>query len=377
MNASTGPDRHDPSAALRALQREYSPAPPGDDTPWQIVPLEGDGSERRYYRLRPPHSRSLIGVDARAGAGSGRMVNGRMVDENHSFMLIGRHLAARGIPVPRVLAATPDAALYLLDDLGNLTLAGHIAAGRRDPDRLYAAYEPVIDLLVMIQQRASPGFRTAWGYGGGRYDTRLVIDRELNYFLHAGAVETAGITISPRTHRTLQHEFRRLAAAVVRQSPQGILLRDFQSRNIMLHDCRHYVIDFQGARYGPLYYDLAAVLHDPYVDLPDELRGTLARRYLDLAARAGLLRARERQTFIPDWQRISFVRLLQVIGAICFLGRVKRRPGFIEHLPAAGRAAKRLAAEAALRRTAPTLCRLVEALPVTGPEAPPEVLRSQ
>ena len=38
------------------------------------------------------------------------------------------------------------------------------------------------------------------------------------------------------------------------------LLRDFQSRNVMLVDGEPYFIDFQGGRKGPVYYDVACFL---------------------------------------------------------------------------------------------------------------------
>ena len=54
--------------------------------------------------------------------------------------------------------------------------------------------------------------------------------------------------------------------------------RDFQSRNIMILGDRHYLIDFQGARKGPIQYDLASLLIDPYVELPDTIQ-TILRDY--------------------------------------------------------------------------------------------------
>jgi hypothetical protein len=371
MSASITPKQHhNPPRPLYELLHAYAPALGADRESWCITPLPGDGSDRGYYRCKHAASgRTLIGVDGRAKAAQTRKVHGHPLSENHSFMLIGRHLAAGGIPVPKVHVTTPDAACYLLDDLGDTTLATRVAACRGNAPVLASLYKPAIDLLVTIQLRASPGFRPMWCFAGGIYDTSLVINQELGYFLRAGAIDSFGLTVSPRIHRVLQREFRRLAAHVVRQAPRGIMLRDFQSRNLMLHVRRLFVIDFQGARRGPLHYDLAGLLHDPYVDLPAELRTALARRYRDAAVAAGLLSARQRQTFFRDWQQVSFVRLLQVVGALCFLGRVKRRPGFIEHLPAAIRTAKQLAAETALGRTAPTLCSLVATLPWRVPPA--------
>ena len=54
----------------------------------------------------------------------------------------------------------------------------------------------------------------------------------------------------------------------------------FQSRNIMIRNDEPFIIDFQSARIGPLQYDLASLLIDPYVNLSDEIQKTLFEIYL-------------------------------------------------------------------------------------------------
>ena len=75
--------------------------------------------------------------------------------------------------------------------------------------------------------------------------------------------------------------------------------RDYHSRNLMWHDDTLYVIDFQDARMGPDTYDLASLLRDSYVDLPDAAvddlidyfvalaRGTASRRRATAASGGG------------------------------------------------------------------------------------------
>ena len=58
--------------------------------------------------------------------------------------------------------------------------------------------------------------------------------------------------------------------------------RDYHSRNLMLHERRLYIIDFQDARMGPDTYDLASLLRDSYVDRTEERVDELIRGYLKL-----------------------------------------------------------------------------------------------
>ncbi len=112
------------------------------------------------------------------------------------------------------------------------------------------------------------------------------------------------------------------------------LHRDFQSRNLMLQHDRLWVIDFQGARLGPLQYDLAALLLDPYVNLPLAGQETLLAEYLFLL-----------QEHLPidpvAWrQRYDYVALcrnLQILGAYGFLSQHKGKTFFRQFIPAACR----------------------------------------
>jgi aminoglycoside/choline kinase family phosphotransferase len=108
--------------------------------------------------------------------------------------------------------------------------------------------------------------------------------------------------------------------------------RDFQSRNIMVHNGTFYVIDFQGARLGPILYDLAALLIDPYVNLPTALREELLDyASAPLAALTGASVAEVRRTY----RLCALSRNLQMLGAFGFLTQRKNKPAFARYIPAA------------------------------------------
>src|SRR5438876_7516000 len=61
--------------------------------------------------------------------------------------------------------------------------------------------------------------------------------------------------------------------------PRVLVHRDFQSQNIIIRSGQAHLIDFQGMRPGLAEYDLASLLYDPYVDLPEKERGELTEYY--------------------------------------------------------------------------------------------------
>jgi aminoglycoside/choline kinase family phosphotransferase len=117
--------------------------------------------------------------------------------------------------------------------------------------------------------------------------------------------------------------------------------RDLQSRNIMVKDDRFFFIDFQGGRLGPVQYDLASLLIDPYAGLAAAEQEHL----LDYAIR----QMARRQTIDPQAFRRRFAfcalsRNLQILGAFGFLSTVKGKKQFARYIPAALRSlASRLA----------------------------------
>ena len=80
----------------------------------------------------------------------------------------------------------------------------------------------------------------------------------------------------------LAPDFERLLTGALPPGPNYFLHRDFQSRNLFITSGRLRVIDFQGGRLGPLGYDVASLLIDPYVNLSPAWQAELLDYYLDL-----------------------------------------------------------------------------------------------
>jgi aminoglycoside/choline kinase family phosphotransferase len=131
----------------------------------------------------------------------------------------------------------------------------------------------------------------------------------------------------------LTQDFQSLADLTAGQPGGFFLHRDFQSRNLLVHEGRLRVLDFQGGRLGPLAYDLASLLNDPYVDLAQGLRDDLFEYYL-----RGLTERRPELAggFAEGYLWPALQRNLQILGAFAFLALAKGKPFFRTYLaPAA------------------------------------------
>jgi|UniRef100_A0A7V6A268 aminoglycoside/choline kinase family phosphotransferase len=282
-------------------------------------PLAGDGSDRRFFRL-PGEPALVLLYHPRPP--------GREVTENDSYFLIGRHLAARGVPVPEISVHCRQEGWMLLEDVGDLSLAEAVAGADSDAEIL-AWYRQALNILLTQQLKGEQGFNPDWCFDTPAVTGPFLLERECRYFVRAFLQGYLGLAVD---ETALLPEFERLLAGACPQDVPFFLHRDFQSRNLFVQGGNLRVLDFQGGRLGPLGYDLAALLIDPYVDLNPSMQEDLLSSYQDLLGERLLF---DRQAFREQYDHLALCRNLQILGAFGFLTRVKGKPQFARYIPTA------------------------------------------
>ncbi len=279
-----------------------------------------DGSDRRFFRLRRGDSSCICLYHPQPP--------GTPVSENDSYYFIGQHLRRQGLPVPEIFAYCRQEGWFLLEDLGDTSLQ---EACQRQPDRAgtLTLYRQAVQLLVDLQQTGTQGFDPGWCFDTPSYTAELVYTRECLYFQQAFLQGYLGWEHLPVG---LERDFAHLLERALAAGEQVLLHRDFQSRNLLVHQDRLWLIDFQGARLGPPHYDLAALLLDPYVQLPPDLQEDLVEEYLSLWQRYTAL---NRLAWRQRYHYVALCRNLQILGAYGFLCRRKGKPFFRQFIPAA------------------------------------------
>jgi N-acetylmuramate 1-kinase len=314
----------------------------------QARPLAGDGSDRRFFRL--PGEPGLVLLYH-------PQPPGQEVTENDSYFHIGRHLKVRGVPVPEIYLYCREEDWMLLEDVGDRSLASVVSAAGEEQEIL-AWYRRALEILVTQQLQGREGFNPAWCFDTPAVTGPFLLERECGYFVWAFLQGYLGLEIE---EVDLASDFERLVArARVEESPY-FLHRDFQSKNLFVQGERLRVLDFQGGRLGPLGYDLAALLIDPYVDLKPALQEELADLYQELLHQQVPFDA---QSFRERFEYLALCRNLQILGAFGFLTRVKGKSQFARYIPlAVAGLRRRLAARAG---EFPRLTALVERVTSSG-----------
>ena len=287
-----------------------------------LEPLAADGSIRIFSRLRFADGRRAILIAPGEATAAAQK-------EARAAWLIGRHLAANGAPTPTVYAFDEKSLALLCEDLGTTQLfTAAQALNQNDPlDRakLSALYQQSISALLTMQLQAAAGFDPHWCCDTPVYDKNLMLERESGYFLRAFWRDLLG----QEEAAALAEEFRQLAGIAAQAPAVFFLHRDFQSRNIMLHDGRARFIDYQGGRLGPLAYDLASLLIDPYVGLDQLIQQKLFSFYLtELQKRMPV----DAEIFHRHFLALAMQRNLQILGAFAFLSQRRGKSFFTAYL---------------------------------------------
>ncbi len=252
----------------------------------------------------------------------------RGVTENDSFLYICRHLRAKGIAVPVVYEHDRDRGWFIMEDMGDRHLQTEVMHIKGDRKQFVETYQQVIDALIVIQTEGRKGFEPALTHNLP-YDGQFMLTWESGYFLSAFLKGFLGLAIADED---LRDELADLAGQAAAAPADYFLYRDFQSRNIMVREQGLGFLDFQGGRLGPLQYDLASLLLDPYVELDHRMQEELRAYYLGQIQAHALV---DSKAFQEQYPFIALHRALQILGAFGFLTTAKGLTFFRPYIPTA------------------------------------------
>ncbi len=319
---------------------------------WKLIPLKGDGSDRKWYRLKmeepriTSHASRVTHHASRITPHASRITHSLvMVDhgirqgnegtaEVDACVRIGRHLHNKGIPVPEIHLYDTFSGLVFMEDLGDMHLQ-QLVRNTPGEAEIISCYQSVIDILVRMSVLGAEGFDPSWTCQTAAYDRDLILEKECRYFVDAFL---RGYVGSDSCFEDFGDEFAHLADQALEFSTNGFMHRDLQSRNIMVNHGRFRLIDFQGGRMGPIQYDLASLLIDPYVELPFSVQSRLVDYCIE---RLSSIVQVDPDRFRAGYQYCSITRNLQILGAFSHLTRVKGKTCFEPYIPVALRTLRR------------------------------------
>jgi N-acetylmuramate 1-kinase len=280
----------------------------------RVLPLTGDASDRRYFRILVPDSPSLVLS----------LYSAPFEFDKLSFVNVARLLSEMPVPIPAVIGHADDLGVLALEDLGDVTLQAHL--GAVTPAEHAARYRQAVALIATLQRRGAELENADYLPYGIAFDVEK-LTWELDFFTKHFIEAYRGVVIAPAARDELRREFSVLIRELA-DEPRVLCHRDYHSRNLMLHDDRLYIIDFQDARMGPDTYDLVSLLRDSYVDLPDQVVDELIAYFLALKGTSGT-----EAEFRKRFDLMALQRNLKALGTFGYQTTARRNPVYIQYIP--------------------------------------------
>jgi aminoglycoside/choline kinase family phosphotransferase len=285
----------------------------------KILPLTGDASDRRYFRVLLGERDSIV-LALHAGA----------IDfDSLPFVKVAKLLSAVPLPVPRLLHHSNHLGIIAQQDLGDVTLQAHLGAAT--PDEHDALYREAVSFIVRMQERGRelasdeyPPYRVA-------FDTDKLA-WELEFFYKYFVKAYRGMSPSVEVQTIFSTEWSAIVEELAAE-PRVLCHRDYHSRNLMLHDRKLFIIDFQDARMGPDTYDLVSLLRDSYVDLTSRQVEDLIAYFLALKSGASGVSPEDAAEFRRRFDLMALQRNFKALGTFGYQTVTRGNPVYIQYIP--------------------------------------------
>jgi aminoglycoside/choline kinase family phosphotransferase len=280
----------------------------------RAVPLTGDASDRRYFRILVPEGPSTV-LALHAGPLDFAVL---------PFVKVAELLERMPVPIPAILDHADDLGVLLQEDLGDVTLQAHVGAAPTGEH--VALYREAVAIVEVLQRRGAELASAAYPPYGVAFDVEK-LTWELDFFAKHFLRAYRGFELAAAPREALGAEFRAIVEELAAE-PRVLCHRDYHSRNLMLHQQRLYLIDFQDARMGPDTYDLVSLLRDSYVDIPEGTVDDLIAYFLAVGGRTDEARA-----FRARFDLMALQRNLKALGTFGYQTTARGNPVYIQYMP--------------------------------------------
>ncbi len=228
--------------------------------------------------------------------------------------------------MPEIYHHSQKHGIIILEDLGDEFLE---SISISNFENLKSAYVEAVQILIELVRRTAdlhsgcPAFSLAFD--------RNKLMFEMDFFVTHFVENFAGILLPNHVRQELYSFFEDLCGKLADQ-PRVFTHRDYHSRNLMIKNGRMYMIDFQDARMGPVQYDLASLLRDSYMELPEELVTELLRYFFENTDQQC-----EWSSFLHIFDLMSLQRNIKALGTFGYQTSVRRTDRYLSAIPTTGK----------------------------------------
>lgn len=241
------------------------------------------------------------------------------VRENESFLYYSKIFTDLDLNTPKIFKISDDRKMYIQEFLGKQTLS-EVISKEGLSENVKSLVKQTLEKLYQLQITTQGKIDFTKTFEYENYD-ELPITHDLYYFKNF----VADVLELEYHKSTLLKEFKHIVNLIENLEPKGLMIRDFQARNIMVNEKNEVsFIDYQSAMKGPLMYDVISFLFQAKANFPEDFKNEMLDFYINLFENKDIQLQLKNSV-----KAIQMMRFLQVLGAYGFRGLIQRKQHFI------------------------------------------------
>ena len=299
--------------------------------------IQGDASTRSYERLWSGEQRAILmnaprhpdGPPVRDGKPYSAIAH--LAEDIIPFVAMANGLRQRGFSAPQIYEAELADGLLIIEDLGpEPVVTGDPPAPIED------RYTAAVDALIALHSQELPGAipvapHVIHALPAYDIDAYLIeLELLLDWYL-----PRLGVAVTDN----MRDDYVALwveALQVALEAESTWVLRDFHSPNLIWLPERQDIarvglLDFQDAMMGPAAYDLASLLQDARVNVPELMEVSLLGHYVRNRGKTDA--SFDPANFIGLYATLAAQRASKILGIFARLDRRDAKPQYIRHIP--------------------------------------------
>lgn len=244
------------------------------------------------------------------------------IAENESFLYFSQVFTDLKLNTPKIFSISDDRKTYVQEFLGENTLS-EIIEKEGLTENVKSLVKETLQKLFDLQQKTSDQIDYSKTFEYENYD-ELPITNDLFYFKNF----IVDVLELPYHKASLLKEFKEIVSKIENLEPKGLMIRDFQARNIMVNKENNVsFIDYQSAMKGPLMYDVVSFLFQAKANFSLDFKNEMLEFYWSLWEDP-----QQKSALKNSLELIKLIRFLQVLGAYGFRGLIQRKKHFLASL---------------------------------------------
>jgi aminoglycoside/choline kinase family phosphotransferase len=303
----------------------------------EIIKIPASGSQRVNYIIFSKDAKFVLTLSDD-------------VSENETFFYFSLLLKENHVRCPEVLKISTDKKAYLQSFVGKESLLEVLFNKKNKASQVFELYKKTLDALFSFQHISTVDYSKCYDFTS--FDEKLIL-QDLFYFKNY-FVDVLEINYKKSS---LLNEFYEFSKQYAKLNPKGLMFRDFQARNIMVSRNEVYFIDYQGAMFGNVVYDLISLIHQAKANLSNEWKEELKKYYFSKLQNELNYCLEELEN---SYSYGMIIRMLQVLGAYGFRGLIQKKSHFLESIKFGQENLNQLVATNLVLKNFPTLRHVIE-----------------